>query len=1268
MLEITGKNISDLDDVSLRTLVTKLCEAELRGAGLPVSGLTAGGDQNAADGGLDVRVSLIPHDGKTDFIPRPSTGFQVKEPDMPRKEILKEMCPNGELRPVIQELAKAHGAYVIVSSHGSTSDKSLQNRIAAMREATSTVPGIGDIHLDFYDRERLATWARQYPGISAWVREQLGARSCGWQSYKHWSANPEYIKAEYISDTKGRLYDAQGSLGRGLTIQEGINRIRGILAEPTKTIRLIGLSGVGKTRLVEALFDDTVGENPLDPALVVYTDISDNPTPSPRDLISHLIQSRQRAIVVVDNCPPDTHRALVRINNDPSSTVSILTVEYDVGEDEPEGTDVYRLEPASEDVIEQLIAKVTPHISQVDRHRISEFAGGNARIALALVRTVHRNDSLAKLTDEDLFQRLFRQRRSEDPTLLRTGEACSLVYSFEGETSEGEQAELPALASLAGISVDELFRNIQELKDRQLVQQRGKWRAVLPQAIANRLAQRALERILPATISAILVDVSSERLLKSFSRRLGYLHHCKAAQKRAEEWLAAGGMLGRIEKLSPLGLTILHNIAPVTPMSTLNAIERALDDHHDINITDIKNIYRQRIASLLTSLAFDEELFERAALLLSRFVIMEEPNNNRNSARSLFNGLFQLYLSGTHATVKQRLQIINQLLNADNKRSQDVGLAALDQMLKTWNFLSHNHFEFGARPRDYGFHPTTQGEITNWYREVLSFILEIFVQKSPLADQLSSIIAANFHGLWVKAGMHGELAQVATTFSERGCWANGWINVRKTIKLEASKMPEAAFKDINSIEAILRPRTLLDQARAYVLSPQWGDFEIADGEHCDDANDLLGGYKKADKKAEELGQELAVHPELLSKILPELIQNHEGGRIWLFGSGLGTTAPDLNEMWQTLKAAFASAPEPTRSPAVLRGFLNGASRKSWEKTSAFLDDAVSDDTLGEIFPYLQCSVDIDNLGIQRLLESLRKRLAPAGQYLNLSAGKATDPIPPNELRLFLSTLATMPEGADVAIEILYMKFFSLRSDGLPVADELIHCGRKLLLRHDFEDTNDKKAYRVTEILRECLRDQKNEVFAQEMCTKLANDISNYRTSFYSCLKIITELLKSAPKIALSTFLLSKSKQAPWRHSSDLWSSEAHPLEQVPLGVLIDWANEEPQIRFPALASVTQLFTNSEAEKSETISSVALGIIDAAPTKEDVLKNMEQQLRLPEWSGSLATALTQRRAALAQLKVHPDPVVAKWASKWDRNLDQQAAQERSRERDEDERFE
>lgn len=1265
MFEITGEDISRLNDEDLRTLVAKLCEAELRHVGLPVSALTAGGDQNAPDGGIDVRIALPPHDKATDFIPRLDTGFQVKVPDMPEGAITTEMCPKGVLRPAIQELASKHGAYVIVSSHGSTADAPLRNRITAMQDAAKSVPDLPELHVDFYDRNRLATWVNQYPGGAAWVQEQLGKPMSGWQPYGNWSGHPNQIDTGYISDETCRLYDTRSAKAGSLTVETGISRIREVLSKQGGVVRLIGLSGVGKTRLVEALFDDRVLKNALSQAWVVYTDIAHEPTPSPRDLIHRFIQNRQRAIVVVDNCPPAAHRNLVQVTSVPDSPVSLLTVEYDVGEDEPEGTEVFRLEAASEKVIEQLVERVAPGISQVDRRRISEFSGGNARIALALTRAIDLHESVAHLSDKDLFERLFHQRHSESDTLLRAGEACALVYSFDGETTEGPDAELPILAQLAGLPADQLHRHVQELKKRELVQQRSTWRALLPHALANKLAQSALEHIPPATLTKVMVDTAPERLLRSFSRRLGYLHNCHEAQRIVGTWLAEGGLLGNVATFSPLQRDMFRNVAPVLPEAALAAMERAFASHDAPAIGDLHNPYRQEWASLLSKLAFDAALFERAAGLLARYVIAE-PQGHNISSKSKFNGLFKLYLSGTHASVQQRLQVVDNLLLATDSRTQSVGLDALNSMLEAGHFSSICLFEFGARPRDFGWRPKNYSETAGWYHAVLSFISERIAADDNLAGKLASIVANRFCGLWVNASVFDELELLSTKLAEKGSWIEGWVSIRRTLRYHASKMPEDTLKRLQHLEATLRPTELLEQARAYVLLPQFSAFDIVEAEGEDGEEDAVEGYRRADARAEELGRIIASNPEVLGQLLVDLVRGREMGRRWPFGVGLATASADMDAMWQTLTSAFRSVPEQERNALVLRGFLAGASRHAADKVAAFLDAAVTDPVLGQHFLYLQCAVEIDEQGLQRLFKALRAKLAPIETFRCLSSGRATDTISPANLQRFLLELAALQDGASIAIDILHMHFFSLHGDGRVVAPELISCGREILMQYEFSHKNNHYEYEIAEVLKVCLAEVDDDNFAQEMCNRFYSAISDDRIYSHDCPRVMVAFFAASPIIALATFIRQDNAEiigfADW-----LELSSSHPLESVPLNTLLDWANQEPKTRFPALASATPLFTNRHDQPTK-LSPLALSLINAAPDKGAILDCWQHRLSPTSWSGSLAVMLDERRAALAPLMNHPEPVVALRAREWSQDLIREAEQERLRERKRDERFE
>lgn len=162
--------------------------AELDQRGLPVSGITAGGNQDAPDGGIDVRAG-VPHLPNPDFVPRRTTGYQVKKPNMVASAIKDEMKPEGTLRAVIGEIADAGGAYVIVRAQGSVADRPPADRRKAMRDAVAGYPNGAALHVDFCDRERVATWANRHPGVAAWVRARVGRELSGWRPIGDWTGS-----------------------------------------------------------------------------------------------------------------------------------------------------------------------------------------------------------------------------------------------------------------------------------------------------------------------------------------------------------------------------------------------------------------------------------------------------------------------------------------------------------------------------------------------------------------------------------------------------------------------------------------------------------------------------------------------------------------------------------------------------------------------------------------------------------------------------------------------------------------------------------------------------------------------------------------------------------------------------------------------------------------------------------------------------------------------------------------------------------------------
>lgn len=1262
MFEVTGDDISRLNDDDLRTLVTRLSLAELGRLALPLSGVTAGGDQNAADGGIDVRISRPSGSVAGDFIPRDETGIQVKLPDMPTAAIIAEMRPNGALRPVIAELADQGGAYVIVSAKGSVSDSSLRNRRAAMREAVEDHPAATSLYTDFYDRERVANWLREYPGISAWVLERVGRAVKGWQSLANWSEGCT-ASQPYIIDDSGCITNEHSREQENLTILEGISRLRQSLIKPGKCVRLIGLSGLGKTRLVEALFESEVGGDPLPAALAVYTDNADEPDPSARDMARRFVGSGQRTILIVDNCNPATHAALSQICSTNGSAISLITVEYDVRDDEPEGTEVFRLGTASESVIDKWLERSCPHVSQVDRRRIAAFSNGNFRVAKALAHTISKGETLGTLNDRSLFERIFHQRNAPDQGLMIAAEICSLVYSFDGEDTS-QTSELAALAALPGQTIDQLYGHVSELKQRSVLQTRSKWRAILPHAIANRLAGLALDRISPSRFDHFSASLSP-RLLKSLSRRLGYLHGNQAAQAITARWLAPQGGLEDLSALSADGLEILRNIAPVAPDAVLAKIEQSISGDAGHAILSTTNRTRRHWVGLLKALAYESCAFNRATMLLAKFLAAQPENYNFDSAATPFQELFHLLLSGTKAPPDQRRSVIRQLLISEDAAVRECGFTALRAMFETHFFSAMSSIDFGARPRDFGWRPSTYGDIWAWYTDSIALVADLLVH-AAIAPQLRSCLAANFSRLWFTDDCRKPLEDIAATISNEMQWTEGWIAVRTTLRFDGKGMEPTALSRLKALEQRLQPSNFADMARAYIFSKPWGSLDIADGED----NDLEPGaaYTRAMERAEAFGAEIATMPEMLESFLDDATVAQEG-RIFQFGQGLASGAQDVDVIWLQIMAALERQPQEERQVDVVRGYFSGLAKRNSPELDRYLDDAIQHPTLARHFPLLQSIAGLNDRGIERLHTSLETGIADVWSFRSIATGGVTKPVPGVLLAAFLRRIESMPNGSEVAIDILQMRYFGDRQDGIDIDDSLILCGQWLLETTELSGS-DMRDHWLGEIASVCLSGQQAEPAVRRICRRIKGKFADHSLYSFNASHLLQTLFEAQPNAALDEFLIDDQTANPFRDFDDFddfGTSRGSPLKSVGIETLEQWAMINPQIRIPRLVNSITLFT-SQGESEEGWSPIFLRLLELAPEKRSFLENVNHRLHPTGWSGSLADILDKRRTLVEQFIQHSNPIIRAWAIEQAQRLEVESQHQRSRERREDESFE
>lgn len=767
----------------------------------------------------------------------------------------------------------------------------------------------------------------------------------------------------------------------------------------------------------------------------------------------------------------------------------------------------------------------------------------------------------------------------------------------------------------------------------------------------------------------------SERLMRSFSRRLSFLHDCEAAVKIVNDWLGQEGWIGEsIHNLNNLGLDVLRNISPVAPEITLVAIERAASGPDGASFTSRENSHYAEFVRLIRHLAYDPSLFERSINLISCYALSESKDENNNSTRDVLKSLFYIYLSGTHATVDARARIIEELVDSEDLDKQDLGLLLLDAALEAWHFGASHEFGFGARPRDYGYQPKSREEIVRWFDSFIAICKRLALSLQPIAEKARKLLASNLRGLWTQARMFDALEDSAKRIQAQRSWNDGWIAVRETLQFDDKRLNKNDRERLHQLEKLLKPVDLLEQARTFALSDQHRTFDLAD-ERAEN-EEPIAGWRRAEDTTRKIGAQVAQRADTLKALLPDLV-SARGSRLHTFGRGLADGCADKHEMFTMLRAEIEKTTVEKRNISVLLGFLSA----SWESDHSFcnsiLDSLVNDDVLGQWFPIFQATSVIDQRGVERLHEALDLGKAQIHTFQNLAWGRAHESIGDDELAGLVRKIFCKEAGIRVAIEILTMRFHGRNKESPNLSDSLVVVTRDVVSMYNLEEKHgrqDSLDNDLADLASICLTGTDGIAAAIHVGQKLIKALIAQRVYAFDYPKLLDSLARSQPIVFLDVFLGGSNVEGNQRatlFSHDLLR-RGNPLNQIPDGELLSWCEKDSDVRYPIVASAIQPFTQSAESGKLEWKPVVYTILERAEDLDVVLEYFADAIRPKSWSGSLADILQTRAVLYQELCEHENAKIRAWAKAQYSALQESIRKERQREeqrgRDRDERFE
>ena len=1248
VLEIEKNDLLALSDAELEQLIGRLSEAELVANSASVSEVRFSGSITAPDGGVDVRVNVADPQFTSAFIQRPNTIFQAKKHTMPAGAIASEMAPKGSLSETIDQQARIGGGYVIVSlADDCTEQPMLRDRIAAMNAAMGDHANKADIHLDFFDRFRLHQWLRQHPGVMLWVRQTIGRPLSGWQPHQRWSHVPAEDTDELIT-TNGVSVVLPTDQHQKLNIEEAINPTRELIRTSRKAIRVTGLSGVGKTRFVQALFEEGIGENALDRTSVVYADTGADPIPSARQMIDQLIQDGRSVTVVVDNCPPALHSDLASRVSNAANHLRLITVEYDIRDDKPQTTDVVQIETHGPEIAEVLVKRRYPALSAPNARKIAEFANGNTRVALALADRVGADESLANLTNVNLFDRLFHQRHQADGRLREHAEVLSLVYSFSVQPDEGAPDELEVLAQFINASADDLFRSAQTLLDRQIAQKRSQWRAILPQAIANDLASSGLAKVRIAKLRSVFENPANTRLLKSFAHRIGLLHENPVAQEIVATWLQPGGLLTPITAINEANSQILSYVAPVCPHLLLDRIEAELTAETFDGFEERFDNRRTSILSMLVSLAYEPETFNRCVDLLILIARAEDPDNNYDSVRDKIVRFFQPYLSGSHATLDQRVAMVRSHISSDEVIERTIGFSMLSKALSGPSWTGAGMGDFGARPRDFGYQPNHQ-QLVDWRHRFIDITVEAGLdQDMECSSSARRLLADKFRGLWRQDAVRQKLMDAAAQLNGQRAWSEGWKAVQSTLYFgnrRLAKEPDLDFgiDELVAMQSALRPTDLISNINAYLFGRSIDLWSLDPDFDHDDTSKYEAARTRIAATVTDFGREFSSSQTDIGELGDQLFSASSMAYGEAFGRGLALGSTDARATWNELVAGLREYGGMNFNCSVFSGFLDQvAEANNYGLAQEILDECAVDPQLRTVIVQLHQYRNFTETDLDRCMAVLADPDVSGWVHGDLLWRNEYAHLPSAKLVQLASTLLEKPNGPNLLLDALGMRLHNAGDADDGLGNDLRKLGLEaatMQIQHDREGS-DMIDHHLAEVLKACLSHGGHDVEKINWLDALFIAIDASYGSGTGYESAIATTVAAMPDDFLDRIFQGTDDQQGYRKQQlEHVSHRRSVLGDIEIERLIAWgqAQTDPQV-WQILANGLSVFTPLGDSDRVRLADGCIQFLEASPNPIDVLNGFAEQIMPNGWSGSRANIMKRNTDALRVLLEHEDQAI------------------------------
>lgn len=448
---------------------------------------------------------------------------------------------------------------------------------------------------------------------------------------------------------------------------DDLQQLKQCLVNNKGIVRLIGLSGMGKTRLVKDAFND--GEHNLH---FLYADCNDFKKETIYNRLEILFHNDKQATIVIDNCDKDFLFKIIELRDSSNAINPIITIYNDPNERRVSGTDLIILERDQNDAVVLGILSKNPVLTEEQRAKTADFASGNPKMAELLVRGLNSGRALGDLDDSELMTKLLQtDEQSDARVILQSLSLFQYVGYREDKRSQVESIAKSKPFTLLNYNDDTIMYHVDEVintyKRRGILESRGRYIGIRPLPLAFHLIEEWLDKRSEETMLAAIHDLTamkdSQELTKAFHNQFRNMGFYDKAQFMLDQLLAHPSPFESAEVINTeVGSQLFRTFVEVNPVAVATLLYNVLSP---LSVKELKQIVegRRNLVWTVEKLCFDSRTFWQGTYLMMRLGVAENESWS-NNASSDFASLFPIILPSTSADLNTRLTFLRENITA----------------------------------------------------------------------------------------------------------------------------------------------------------------------------------------------------------------------------------------------------------------------------------------------------------------------------------------------------------------------------------------------------------------------------------------------------------------------------------------------------------------------------------------------------------------------------------------------------------------------------